>query len=145
MGWAPNLHTIAKREGDHEKGAKKVFGWMCITSKNANTLELRGDSIFNVYGERVYTIRATGMGFDETGNGLPKWIPVDDEDRFMAMTPEPQAYILLNGRMNVCFAVSPRYREKWKKESLFIPRYNGLAEVLHCPRQDGKLRVLGVK
>jgi len=141
LGWRPDLHTIAKREGDHEKAAKKVFHWMHRNSKNAERLELKGNAIYDVYGELLWAVRATKMGFDVKGYGLPKWVPVDDEDRLTAN--EPQAYFLLNGRFDVCFAVSVRYREKWKRESLFVPRYNAIAEVLHCPRSEGKIRFLG--
>lgn len=146
LGWAPDLHTIAKREGDHEKAAKTLFAWLHYTAKDdstRNSFELRGDSIFSVYGERMYVARATGMGFDINGHGLPEWIPVDDEERLTAMDPPPKIYVLLNGRMDTSFAVSSRYRERWKSESLFVPRYNGLAEVLHCRRDSGKLMFLG--
>ncbi len=145
LGWAPNLHTIAKREGDHEKAAKKVLYWLQRDADKPSSIEIRdGHSIFNVYGERLYVVRATGMGFDIAGQGLPEWVPVDDEDRLTAMTPEPEAYLLLNGRRDVVFGVKSRYREKWRSETLFVHRYGGLAEVLHCPRGAGILRAIGL-
>lgn len=142
LGWMPSLHTIAKREGDHERAGRKVLEMMRRTADEPAAMELRGNTIFSVHGVPLYAVRATGMGFDAAGNGLPKWVPVDDEERLTAMSPEPEIYILLNGAMDTCFAVSTRYRERWRSESLFVPRYNALAEVLHCPRGEGKLRTI---
>jgi len=142
LGWMPNYHTIAKREGNHERAAKKVLEMMRRTADEPRAIEIRGNTIFNVYDVPLYAVRATGMGFDIDGNGLPEWVPVDDEDRLTATIPGPEIYILLNGAMDVCFACSTKYRERWKSESLFVPRYNALAEVLHCPRKDGRLRAI---
>ncbi len=142
LGWRPDYHTIAKREGDHEKAARKVLEMMRRSAKEPAAMELRGDTIFNIYGVPMYAVRATGMGFDIDGNGLPEWVPVDDEERLTAMQPGPEVYILLNGAMDVCFACSTKYQEKWRSESLFVPRYNAIAEVLHCPRGEGKLRAV---
>lgn len=147
LGWAPNLHTIAKREGDHKKAAGILFAWLHRTAENETvrrSIELREDSVFTVSDERIYVARATGMGFYVNGDGMPKWVPVDDDDRLTAMDPEPMVYALFNGKMDTVFFVSPRYREKWKSESLFVPRYGGLADVLHCPSDSGKLMFLGI-
>ena len=112
--------------------------WLRITNKfyGRDRVYVQGAAIWAPRRQRLAEVRQTQMDFSPAG-GLPDWVPVDDEPRLTALTPQPMIYMLVNRARDAAAAISvaPDRMARWSRERRWVHRYGGEEMMLLCPRQ----------
>ncbi len=134
-------------EDGHQRATRFVLAWLRLQSGRLLT-----DGIHSIWERRtrIFEVRQTALDFvprrGTDHGGLPEWVPVDDELRFSALRPLPVAYILVNSRRTAMATTSVEaYRvAAWKREKMWVPRYNEWETVLLAPRKDCSIQALSL-